>query len=128
MHGSVYEYIRNTVLDAWAINSKKPTVTGQAVPAGGSCSSAVLTASTSWCALGGVKPTEIMNEWASSSAARSSRTSSSSSYNYGQYRDAAGPAPATQTAPTAAMMGYQRLERLSGTLTIPVMWPRTPAI
>ena len=32
-HGGVYEYIRNTVLDAWPFLSKVPTVTG-VVPAG----------------------------------------------------------------------------------------------
>ncbi|MGA9020979.1 MAG: hypothetical protein WB408_04530, partial [Terracidiphilus sp.] len=106
IHGSVYEYLRNTVLDAWAINNKKPTLTGQAVPAGGSCSSAVLTASTSWCALGGVKATEIQNEYGIVLSGPIIKNKLFLSYNYGQYRDAAGPAPATQTAPTAAMMGY----------------------
>ena len=32
-HGGVYEYIRNTVLDAWKFTSKVPTITG-IVPAG----------------------------------------------------------------------------------------------
>ena len=35
-HGGVYEYIRNTVADAWPFLSKVPTVTG-VVPTGQSC-------------------------------------------------------------------------------------------
>jgi Carboxypeptidase regulatory-like domain len=105
IHGSVYEYLRNTVLDAWAINNKKPTVIG-VVPAGDSCSSAVLTASTPWCALGGVKATEIQNEYGVLLSGPIIKNKLFLSYNYGQYRDAAGPTPALQTAPTAAMMGY----------------------
>lgn len=106
IHGSVYEYIRNTVLDAWAINNKKPTLTGAAVPLGGKCSSAALTASTSWCALGGEKATEIQNEYGVLLSGPIIKNKLFLSYNYGQYRDANGPSPQLQTAPTLAMMGY----------------------
>lgn len=105
IHGSVYEYIRNTVLDAWAINNKKPTVIG-IVPSGSSCSSATLTASTSWCALGGVKATEIQNEYGILLSGPIIKNKLFLSYNYGQYRDANGPSPQLQTVPTLAMMGY----------------------
>ena len=47
IHGSIYEYIRNTELDAWKPNAKTPTLTGAPVPTGGVCSSAALSASTS---------------------------------------------------------------------------------
>jgi Carboxypeptidase regulatory-like domain/TonB dependent receptor len=105
IHGSVYEYLRNTVLDAWAINNKKPTVIG-IVPTGDSCSSATLTASTSWCALGGVKATEIQNEYGIVLSGPIIKNKLFLSYNYGQYRDANGPSPQLQTVPTLAMMGY----------------------
>jgi hypothetical protein len=105
IHGSVYEYIRNTVADAWAINNKKPTTIG-IIPAGDSCSSATLTASTSWCALGGVKATEIQNEYGIVLSGPIIKNKLFLSYNYGQYRDANGPSPQLQTVPTLAMMGY----------------------
>lgn len=105
IHGSIYEYIRNTVADAWAINNKKPTVIG-IVPQGQSCSSATLTQSTSWCALGGVKATEIQNEYGIVLSGPLIKNKLFLSYNYGQYRDAAGPSPQLQTVPTLAEMGY----------------------
>jgi hypothetical protein len=105
-HGSVYEYIRNTALDAWATSSKIPTPTGAPVPPGGVCSSAALSASTSWCALGGVKPKEIMNEFGIVVSGPIIKNKLFLFYNYGQYRYAAGPNPKVQTIPTLAMMGY----------------------
>ena len=105
-HGSVYEYLRNTVLDAWPTNSKLPTLTGAPVPTGGSCSSASLTASTSWCALGGLKPKEIMNEFGIVLSGPIIKNKLFLFGNYGQYRFQHGPSPHIQTAPTLAMMGY----------------------
>ncbi len=107
IHGSVYEYIRNTVLDAWAINNKKPTVIG-IVPAGDSCASNVTLPAgyQSWCALGGVKATEIQNEYGVVLGGPIIKNKLFLSYNYGQYRDANGPSPQLQTVPTLAMMGY----------------------
>ncbi len=58
-HGSIYEYIRNTMFDSWSFLSKVPAITG-VVPAGQSCT--YLSAPSSFCAPGGVKPREIMNE------------------------------------------------------------------
>ncbi len=98
IHGSVYEYIRNTVADAWAINNKKPTIIG-IVPQGQSCSSAKLTASTSWCALGGVKATEIQNEYGIVLSGPIIKNKLFLSYNYGQYRDANGPNPHSRPSP-----------------------------
>lgn len=111
MHGSLYEYIRNTALDAWAPSSKIPTLTGAPVPPGGVCSSAKLSASTSWCALGGIKPKENMNEYGIVLSGPIIKNKLFLFYNYGQYRYAAGPKPKVQTVPTLAMMGYS----LSGT-------------
>lgn len=104
-HGSVYEYLRNTVLDAWSPSNKTPTVVG-VVPAGASCSSTYLTASTSWCKLGGVKPAEIMNEVGTAFGGPIIKNKLFMFYNYGQYRYSAGPRPHLQTVPTLAMMGY----------------------
>jgi len=106
IHGSVYEYIRNTALDAWSASSKIPTLTGAAVPPGGACNSAALSASTSWCALGGIKPKEIMNEFGIVLSGPIIKNKLFLFYNYGQYRYAAGPSPKVQTIPTLAMMGY----------------------
>jgi hypothetical protein len=108
IHGSVYEYIRNTVLDAWSPSSKIPTLTGAPVPPGGVCSSAALATSTSWCALGGIKPKENMNEFGIVLSGPIIKNKLFLFYNYGQYRYAAGPNPHVQTIPTLAMMGYSQ--------------------
>ena len=105
IHGSIYEYIRNTELDAWKPSAKTPTVIG-VVPAGSSCSSAALTASTSWCALGGVKSKEIMNEVGIVLSGPLVKNKLFMFYNYGQYRNQNGPIPKLQTIPTLAMLGY----------------------
>lgn len=106
IHGSLYEYLRNTVLDAWAPNNKIPTLTGAPVPTGGTCSSTALSASTSWCALNGIKPKEIMNEFGLVLSGPIIKNKLFFFYNYGQYRYQAGPKPQAQTVPTLAMMGY----------------------
>ena len=105
IHGSLYEYARNKFLDAWPTNNKVPTVTGLP-PAGQSCSSASLTSSTNWCALGGVKPQEIMNEFGIVLSGPIIKSKLFLFYNYGQYRYQKGPSPSVQTLPTLAMMGY----------------------
>jgi len=105
IHGSVYEYLRNTVLDAWKPSAKTPTITGP-VPSGQSCSSATLTASTSWCALGGTKSKEIMNEFGIVLSGPIIKNKLFMFYNYGQYRNQNGPLPKVQTVPTLAMLGY----------------------
>ncbi len=107
IHGSIYSYTRNTVLDAWKPNAKTPTpVAGAAIPAGASCSSTALSASTSWCKLGGIKPHEIQNEVGLNIAGPIIKNKLFVFYNYGQYRNQNGPSPKVQTLPTLAMMGY----------------------
>jgi hypothetical protein len=105
-HGSIYEYFRNTVLDSWAFTSKVPTLTGAAVPAGGVCSYAALTASTSWCALGGLKPPEIENEYGIDLSGPILKNKLFLFYNYGQYRAQFGAKYQALTIPTAAMLGF----------------------
>jgi hypothetical protein len=107
IHGSVYEYMRNTVLDAWSPSAKTPTpIAGAIIPVGGKCSSATLTASTSWCALGGIKSKEIQNEVGLVISGPIVKNKLFAFYNYGQYRNQNGPKPAIQTLPTSAMLGF----------------------
>jgi hypothetical protein len=105
IHGSLYEFARNKVFDAWGTSNKTPTATAL-VPAGQSCSSASLTADTSWCKLGGVKPQEIMNEFGVVISGPIIKDKLFLFYNYGQYRYQKGPSPTIQTLPTYTMMGY----------------------
>ncbi len=88
-HGSVYEYFRNTVLDAWQFLAKKPTLNsaGNLVP-------------------GGIKPSENQNEVGLVLSGPIIKNKLFVFENYGQYREAAGPNNQYQTAPTCAMMGY----------------------
>jgi hypothetical protein len=88
-HGSLYEYLRNTVLDAWPFTSKVPTLNsaGVSVP-------------------GGIKPKEIMNEFGIVLSGPIVKDKLFMFYNYGQYRDQRGPKTKAQTIPTAAMLGY----------------------
>lgn len=105
IHGSLYEYARNKFLDAWATNNKLPTSVG-VVPSGSKCSSAYLSADTSWCKLGGVKSQEIMNEFGIVLSGPVLKNKIFLFYNYGQYRYQKGPSPTLQTMPTYNMMGY----------------------
>ena len=105
-HGSVYEYFRNTLLDAWQPNSKTPTPTGAAIPPGGKCSSAALTADTTWCKLGGLKQSDHMDEVGAAFGGPILKNKLFIFGNYGQYRQSAGPKPVTQNFPTLPMMGY----------------------
>jgi hypothetical protein len=88
-HGSIYEYLRNTVLDAWKFTSKVPTLNsaGNIVP-------------------GGIKPTEIQNEFGIVLSGPIVKNKLFLFYNYGQYRNQNGPITKAQTLPTAAMLGY----------------------
>lgn len=106
IHGSLYEYFRNTALDTWNSSSKIPTLTGASVPAGGACNSVSLSSSTPWCALGGLKPAEHMNEYGIVLSGPIIKNKLFLFYNYGQYRYAAGPNPKVQSIPTPAMLGY----------------------
>ena len=89
-HGAVYEYFRNAALDAWQFASKKPTpnAQGTVIP-------------------GGIKPRENQNEYGIVLSGPIIKNKLFLFYNYGQYREAAGPTTQAQTAPTCAMMGYR---------------------
>ena len=102
-HGAVYEYLRNTSLDAWGFFSKVPEVTSTA-PAGAKC--AYDSTKSKWCAPGGVKPGEHMNEYGIDLGGPILKNKLFLFFNYGGYRYSAGPKPQAQTIPTAAMMGY----------------------
>lgn len=88
-HGAVYEYFRNAALDAWQFAAKKPTpnALGTIIP-------------------GGIKPRENQNEYGIVLDGPILHNKLFLFYNYGQYREAAGPTTQAQTAPTCAMMGY----------------------
>jgi Carboxypeptidase regulatory-like domain len=89
IHGAVYEYFRNKALDAWQFASKKPTPNAQGV-----------------VIPGGIKPRENQNEYGIVLSGPIIKNKLFLFYNYGQYREAAGPTTQAQTAPTCAMMGY----------------------
>jgi len=97
-HGGVYEYIRNTVLDAWKFTSKVPT---QLAP-GAAC--VFGTPASSSCAPGGIKPAEIMNEVGAKFGGPIIKNKLFMFYNYGQYRNQNGPVGKLQTIPTTAML------------------------
>lgn len=88
-HGSVYEYFRNAALDAWQFAAKKPTPNTQGT-----------------VIQGGIKPRENQNEYGIVLDGPIIKNKLFLFYNYGQYREAAGPTVQAQTAPTCAMMGY----------------------
>jgi hypothetical protein len=102
-HGSLYEYIRNTMFDSWSFASKVPVVTGP-VPAGQTC--AYNSTASSFCAPGGVKPREIMNEFGIVLSGPIWKNRLFLFGNYGQYRYQAGARPTTMFVPNLAMMGY----------------------
>ena len=102
-HGSIYEYIRNTIFDAWSFASKVPVITG-VLPPGGTC--AYNSAPSSFCTPGGVKPREIMNEFGIVVSGPIIKNRLFVFGNYGQYRYQAGARPTTWTVPTSAMLGY----------------------
>jgi len=110
IHGSLYEYIRNTALDAWSPTNKLPTSTGALTPPGGMCKDdtpADAAASVgAWCKLGGIKPAEQMNEFGIVISGPIVKNKLFLFYNYGQYRYNAGPKYQVQTVPLPTMMGY----------------------
>jgi hypothetical protein len=88
-HGSLYEYLRNTVLDAWPFQQKVPQVDALGVthPLG-------------------IKPREIMNEFGIVLSGPIIKNKLFVFGNYGQYRYQSGAKISTLTIPTAAMLGY----------------------
>jgi len=89
IHIALYEYFRNTDLDAWQFTSKVPTLNGSGtiVP-------------------GGVKTRENMNETGIVLSGPIIKNKLFYFGNYGQYRYAKGAQPSVFTMPTAAMIGY----------------------
>jgi Carboxypeptidase regulatory-like domain len=105
IHGSIYEYLRNTVLDAWKFTSKVPTTV---IPKDGGAPTPCVFGSpaSSSCVPGGIKSQEIMNEFGIVLGGPIIKNKLFLFYNYGQYRNQNGPVPKAQTIPTAAMLGY----------------------
>lgn len=105
IHGAVYDYMRNTVLDAWPFFAKIPTTV---VPKGGGAPTTCEYGSPASpsCVPGGVKPQEIMNEYGLEIGGPILKNKLFLFFNYGGYRNSAGPNPQAQTIPTAAMLGY----------------------
>jgi hypothetical protein len=93
-HGAVYEYLRNTLFDAWLFTNKVPTLNsqGQTVP-------------------GGIKPREIQNEFGIVLDGPINKNKMFVFGNYGQYRNQNGAKYAPFTIPTAAMLGYTQSGR-----------------
>jgi len=87
-HGSIYEYLRNTMFDAWQFTSKVPTLNGSGV-----------------IVPGGIKPRENMNEVGMVISGPIIKDKLFLFGNYGQYRYAHGASFSPYTMPTAAMMG-----------------------
>jgi len=87
IHGSIYEYFRNTALDAWQFTSKVPTLNaaGVLVP-------------------GGIKARENQNEYGIVLSGPIIKNKLFLFYNYGQYREAHGPTVKQQNMPTTAML------------------------
>jgi len=87
-HGSLYEYNRNTLFDAWAFTSKIPTLNGQGV-----------------LVPGGIKPREIQNEFGIVVSGPIIKNKLFLFANYGQYREQHGATYSAYTIPTAAELG-----------------------
>jgi hypothetical protein len=101
IHGSIYEYLRNTAFDAWSFTAKVPVLLA---PSTAACTYA--SAPSASCAPGGIKPPEHMNENGLVLSGPIIKNKLFLFYNYGDYRFSHGPAPAAQNMPTLAMLGY----------------------
>ncbi len=105
IHGSVYEYLRNTALDAWPFTSKVPTTI---IPKDGGAPTQCVFGSpaSSSCVPGGIKPVEHMNEYGIAIGGPVIKNKLFLFDNWGEYRESLGPRAKAQTIPTAAMLGY----------------------
>ena len=103
IHGSLYEYFRNTDLDAWSFTAKAPFALGPSTTA---CTYTSTPSST--CAPGGIKTAEHMNEYGLVLSGPIIKNKLFLFFNYGGYRYAAGEKPSAQTLPTCQMMGYSQ--------------------
>lgn len=88
IHGSLYEYLRNTVFDAWNFTNKVPTLNGQGQTI-----------------QGGIKPREIQNEFGIVLSGPILKNKLFLFGNYGQYRNQNGARYQPMTVPTLAMLG-----------------------
>jgi hypothetical protein len=88
IHGSLYEYNRNTLFDAWAFTAKIPTLNAQGVTQPN-----------------GIKPREIQNEFGIVVSGPILKNKLFLFGNYGQYREQHGATYSALTIPTAAMLG-----------------------
>jgi len=88
IHGSLYEYNRNTLFDAWAFTSKVPTLNSQGVSEPN-----------------GIKPREIQNEFGIVLSGPIIKNKLFLFGNYGQYREQHGATYSALTIPTSAMLG-----------------------
>ena len=88
IHGSIYEYDRNTIFDAWQFANKVPTLNaaGQTIQ-------------------GGIKPREIQNEFGIVLSGPILKNKLFLFGNYGEYRNQNGAKYSPMTIPTAAMLG-----------------------
>ena len=122
IHGSVYEYLRNTEFDAWSFFNKTPVTTAPPPP-GSTCAynttSTTYTGSggstVTWCVPGGQKPAEHMNENGLTLGGPILKNKLFLFFNYGDYRYSQGPKPQIQTLPTYGMMGYTGANNALGT-------------
>ncbi len=90
IHGSLYEYNRNTIFDAWKFTSKAPAPCP-------SCAGGTTPAK---------KPREVMNEFGIVLSGPIVKNKIFLFGNYGQYRFQQGPTIASMTIPTLAELGY----------------------
>ena len=88
-HGSLYEYNRNTLFDAWAFTQKVPTLNAQGQTIAG-----------------GIKPREVQNEFGIVLSGPILKNKLFLFGNYGQYRYQHGATYTATTIPTAAELGY----------------------
>ena len=105
IHGSMYEYLRNTIFDAWQFTSKTPT---PLIPPSGTAPTACVfgSAASPSCAPNGVKPREIQNEFGIVLSGPIIKNKLFLFGNYGQYREQQGAKANAMTIPTLAMLGY----------------------
>ncbi|HXE09283.1 MAG TPA: TonB-dependent receptor [Acidobacteriaceae bacterium] len=88
-HGSLYEYNRNTIFDAWQFVNKAPTLNAQGVKVPG-----------------GIKQREVQNEFGIVLNGPIIKNKLFLFGNYGQYRYQKGATYSAMTIPTYAMLGY----------------------
>ena len=86
IHGSIYEYNRNTLFDAWAFTSKTPVPNAQGV-------------------LKQTKPREVQNEFGIVLSGPILKNKLFLFGNYGQYREQHGATFTAFSMPTSAMLG-----------------------